>query len=222
MVIHGTIQKNQSLFFITSLVLVLLLVPCASANTARDPTLRSQLYEQFRCGNGICDLVESALTCPEDCPGEPEPTNVTIVAPPQKPVDEQLSHSSSAGFESISTLVPADDMFEEPSSTQTAQSTSSSSTSVILIVLLVILIVGVILYALRNTSLLQPLFHPLEKNQRVQTGSSSYQSSTHASTILAGLIDRFKKRGLTPGEMYQRITRMGLWDDETIRRQLGM
>lgn len=212
------------------LVFLILLLPVSFASTARDPTLRSRLYEQFRCGNGICDVVETALVCPEDCPGEPD---LNETPQPSVPVAEK---KTSGGFERISTIVPDEELFEgsapSPSVFSTAHPPSSTpSPTLLLLVMLVLALIGIVVYALRNTLPFQHLFgsshtrlddHPPVTNYALPTVNYPPPATSSPSTILAGLIAKFTKKGLAPGEIYQRVTRMGLWDEETIRRQLKL
>lgn len=237
-IVHTIHTRSITSTCILLVFFMLLLLPASFASTARDPTLRSRLYEQFRCGNGICDVVETALICPEDCPGEPEPVNETF---PQPTTDYQPPPTS-GGFERISTIVSDKDLFDEPaeptpvfSSSTSASSSAASSTPLIILILLILALVGIVVYALRNTVPFQHLFgrlqqqHSATNDQLLTTRNPPptppYSPSTtyrHSSTILAGLISKFTKKGLTPGEMYPRIARMGLWDDDTIRRQLKL
>lgn len=232
-IVHTIHTRSITSTCILLVFFMLLLLPASFASTARDPTLRSRLYEQFRCGNGICEVVETALVCPEDCPGEPEPVNETPSASAAAAIVEE---KKSGGFERISTIVSDKDLFDEPaepapvfsSSASSVSSSAASSTSLIILILLILALVGIVLYTLRNTVPFQHLFGRLQKEQ--QPIPTSYQppsadprpqtTDSQPSTILAGLISKFTKKGLTPGEIYQRVTRMGLWDDDTIRRQL--
>ncbi len=230
-IVHTIHTRNITSTCILLVFLLLLLLPVSFASTARDPTLRSRLYEQFRCGNGICDVVETALICPEDCPSEPEPVNETPSAPAAVIVKEKKS----GGFERISTIVSDEDLFDESaepapvfSSSASASSSAASATPLIILILLILALVGIVVYALRNTVPFQHLFGRTKTTDDVQLPTTNYPSPTvhnpsptTQTTILAGLISKFTKKGLTPGEMYPRITRMGLWDDETVRRQLG-
>ncbi len=147
-----------------------MLASFVEASRARDPTLRSRLYDQLRCGNGICDIVENAKTCPQDCPGEPavEAKNETPTAPP---VVEETEPSRPRGFEHISSVIPSEELFDQtkpkqPEPQQQAstttplaqptpfppQSSSTSATSEFtgpLVILLLILLAGIILYEAR-------------------------------------------------------------------------
>lgn len=232
-IVHTTHMRSITSTCILLVFFMLLLLPASFASTARDPTLRSRLYEQFRCGNGICEVVETALICPEDCPGEPELVNET----PSTPAAAIVEEKKSGGFERISTIVSDEDLFDEPaepapvfsSSASSFSSSAASSTSLIILILLILALVGIVVYALRNTTPFQHLFGRTPATDDDQLPSTPYPSPTthnpppttnQPSTILAGLISKFTKKGLTPGEMYPRIARMGLWDDDTIRRQL--
>lgn len=227
-IVNNIFMRRISSTLILLLFLTLLLLPVSFASTARDPTLRSRLYEQFRCGNGICEVVETALICPEDCPGEPEPANETS---PQ-PTNDYPPPTTSGGFERISTIVSDEYLFDEPAEPapvfSSSSSSAASSTPLIILILLILALVGIVVYALRNTTPFQHLFGRIPTTDDDQLPLTHYpQPATHnplptpqPSTILAGLISKFTNKGLTPGEMYTRITRMGLWDDDTIRRQL--
>lgn len=220
--------------FLLFLILCTLISTPVAAARGRE-TLRSQLYEQFRCGNGLCEVVETRTTCPEDCLPEPEETNTTLPSSPV-PFPEQKR----GGFESISGVIPSDDLFEKPLSSPHAVQVVSSSSSptpppqstigFILVVLLIIALIAVVAYTLRkvfhspppidDTSLPPLSFSPDSSSSRVSPSLVSPTSSVTAS-ILARLIEKFKKKGLSATEIYQRVKRMDLWDEQTIRHHLG-
>ena len=243
-IVRNIFTRRISSTFILLVFLIfvmLLLLPVSFASTARDPTLRSRLYEQFRCGNGICEAVETALICPEDCPGEPDAPNKTLSVRASTAEEKTFG-----GFERISTIVPDEELFDglapstPVSSTFTTSSvpSSASSSTLFILVLLFLALIGVVVYALRHTITFQRLFgwlHTVHDDRPPTTNSklpnpnyllptTNYlpPAASSPSTILSSLITKFTKKGLTPGEIYQRITRMGLWDDETVRQQLKL